>query len=288
VRSRALARCVVVVIATLCLVPTPARAQCNRGDLLVGEDADNYYCRTRGEYQGSAAEKAGTQFCAAKRVLAADQNAIRELGFAGDVERFEMFEQVSKKQKAELQRKLLDAMFDYGLEGGKLAADSAKGLNPWNVNNAVKVLEQHNLKNQTLVTALRRVAAAKGKPAMAEAYAHWAELARVGKEGLLTGWDVASEEENRELRVLLGALKAMQGNPELAMVVTTFEFGESLAYLGYVSGQVGDLTRATDDKLARVGTLHQRLKDDVGAVQASKGQWRSAMGIKTGEPNCGS
>src|SRR5262249_17253112 len=85
-----------------------------------------------------------------------------------------------------------------------------------------------------------------------------------------------------------GALKALQGNPELATVVTTFEFGESLAYLGYLSGQVGDLTRATDDKLARVGTLHQRLRDHVGAVQASKSQWRNAMGIKSGEPNCGS
>ena len=202
--------------------------------------------------------------------------------------RFEMFEKVSEKQKAELQRKLLDALFDFGLEGGKLAAASAKGLNPWNVNNAVKVLEQNKLKNRTLVDALRRVAAAKGKPAMAESFEHWAELARVGKEGLLTGWDVASEEENRQLRILLGALKALQGNPELATVVTTFEFGESLAYLGYLSGQVGDLTRATDDKLARVGTLHQRLRDHVGAVQASKSQWRNAMGIKSGEPNCGS
>ena len=99
-KPRALARCVAVVIAAASLIPTMAHAQCHPGDLLVGEDEENYYCRRRAEYQGSAAEKAGTQFCTAKRVLASDQNAIRELGVAGDVERFEMFEQVSEKQTA--------------------------------------------------------------------------------------------------------------------------------------------------------------------------------------------
>lgn len=271
----------------LWLAPAAARAQCKPGDLLVGEDDDNYYCRKPAEYRGSAAEQAGTRFCTSRRVLAADQNAIRELGFTNDVERFRMFAQVSAKQKAELQRKLLDALFDYGLAGGKLAADSAKGLNPWNVNNAVKILESKGLKNQTIVAALRRVAAAKGKPAMAEAYEHWSELARVGKEGLLTGWDVAREEENREIRFLLGALKAIQGNPELALAVTTVEFGESLAYLGYLGGQIDTLTRATDDKLLRVEKLHERLKQHVEGVQAARAQWRQAMGIKSGEPKCG-
>lgn len=287
-RMRAARRLCLLWGLSLWLTPEAAHAQCKPGDLLVGEDADNYYCRGRGEYQGSAAEKAGARFCAAKLALAADQNAIRQLGFASDVERFEMFEDVAKEQKSELQRKVFDALLDQGLEAIGLAVDSAKSLNPWNVNNAVKMLEEKGFRNRAVAAALRRVAATKDKPAMAAAYHQFAEVAKAAKEGWNTGSDMASDQKNSEMRLLLGALKVAQGNPELGLLVTGVELGESLAYLVYVSGRVNDLTRSTDDKLLRVGTLSQRLKGHVDAVRASRSQWRHAMGIASGEPRCSS
>src|SRR5437870_2909576 len=94
-----------------------AQAQkCKPGDVLVGEDADNYYCMERAQYEGSAAQRLGLQFCRAKPAVAADHNAIRELGFATDAERFELFANVAKEQKAELQHKVFDALFDQGLD----------------------------------------------------------------------------------------------------------------------------------------------------------------------------
>jgi hypothetical protein len=285
---RAIRGLCLVLALSLWLTPDAAQAQCKPGDLLVGEDADNYYCRSRGEYQGSAAEKAGMRFCAAKLALAADQKAVRELGFASDVERFEMFERVAREQKSELQRKVFDALLDQGLEAAGLVVDSAKSLNPWNVNNAVNMLNDKGFGNAAVIAALRRVAATKDKPAMAAAYHDFAEAAKAAKEGWSTRQGVATDARNAELRLLVGALKIMQGNPELGLLVTGAELGESLAYLTYVNGQVSDLAQSTDDKLIRIGMLTQRLKGHVDTVRASRWQWRQAMGIGSGEPRCAS
>ena len=276
----------VFVIAWSCLGAPSVSAQCKPGDLLVGEDEDNYYCRSRREYQGSAAEKAAERFCSLKRTLAADQNAIRQLGFTGDVQQFEMFGEVAKDQKAELQKKVYDALLDSALDGVGIAADSAKSLNPWNVNNAVRMLEEKGFRNKTMVTALRRIAAAKDKPAMAAAYNQFVEITRAAREGWSTGSDMATDPVNAELRLALGALKLMQGNPQLGLVITTAEFGENLAYLYYVNGRVTDLTKSTDDKLERLGSLTKRLKDHVAAVQTSRADWRRGLGLRAGEPRC--
>jgi hypothetical protein len=264
-----------------------AHAQCDPGDILVGEDDDNYYCRRKSEYQGSVAERAGTRFCVARRTLAADQSAIRALGFATDTERFEMFQRVSREQKAELQHKVLDVLFDQGLEATSVAVKSAQSLNPWNVNNAVKMLKEKRFGNAKVIAALRRIALTKDKPAMAAAYREFADVAKAAKEGWSTGSGMASDANNAELRLLVGALKLMQGNPGLGTAVTAAELGESFAYLVYVSGRVDELTRSTDDKLLRLDTLSQRLKGDVEALKASRRQWRQAMGIAGGEPTCG-
>src|SRR5438874_1169778 len=75
-----------------------AYAQCKPGDILVGEDADNYYCMERS--RSSTAQHYGIEFCHAKIAVGADQNAIRALGFATDAERFELYAGVASTQKA--------------------------------------------------------------------------------------------------------------------------------------------------------------------------------------------
>lgn len=273
-------------VVALCLAPAPARAQCKPGDLLVGEDDDNYYCRRRSEYQGTPADRAGTKFCGATLALAADQNAIRQLGFAGDVERFNMFAKVAEEQKKDLQRKVVMALVDQSLEAGSLAMKSAKSLNPWNVNNAVTTLTEKGFGYPPIIAALRRIAAAKDKPAMAEAYEGFQKLAKSFVEGVNTGWDMGKEPESADLRFLLGALKIMQGNPEAGAIITGLEFGESMAYLYYVNSEVGDLSKATDDKLVRLTKLTERLKHRVDTIESARAQWRKAMGIRTGQPTC--
>ncbi|OGA72354.1 MAG: hypothetical protein A3G27_07545 [Betaproteobacteria bacterium RIFCSPLOWO2_12_FULL_66_14] len=252
----------------------------------MGEDSDNYYCRNKARYEGSDAQFAGTHFCIAKRTLAADQKAIRAMGFAIDTERFEMFGNVAREQKAELEQKLFDALLDGGLEATGMMVNSAASLNPWNVNNAVNMLRSKGFGNQTVIAALRRVAAQKNKAAMATAYHQFVEVAKAAKEGWSTGSAIASDPRNAELRLLLGALKVMQGNPELGLVVTGAEVGESLAYLVYLNGRVGELSSMTDEKLSRLSTLGKRLKDHVDAMRTSRTAWRQAMGINSGDPTC--
>ena len=58
-------------------------------------------------------------------------------------------------------------MFDQSLSAVGKLADSAKSLNPWNVNKAVKLLEDKGFANAQLVRALRKVAGVRGKPQMA-------------------------------------------------------------------------------------------------------------------------
>ena len=47
------------------------------GDLLVGEDTDNYYCRRRAEYEGSRPQALGARVCAARRILAAVSDQVQ-------------------------------------------------------------------------------------------------------------------------------------------------------------------------------------------------------------------
>jgi hypothetical protein len=264
-----------------------AQAQCKPGDLLVGEDAENYYCRSRAQYEGSAAQRAAAQFCSAKRTLGADQNAIRQLGFSLDTERFEMFAEVSREQKAELQNRVLDALLDYGFEATAVIANSAKSLNPWNVNNAVRMLEEKGFKNAMVNAALRRIALQKDKPAIVAAYRDFVDAAKAAKEGWNTGTAMSKDSQNAALRLLVGALKVMQGNSDLGLAVTAAELGESLAYLLYMNGRVNELTKSSDEKLQRLTALSKRLQGHVGDVRTQRTEWRRAMGISRGEPTCG-
>jgi hypothetical protein len=262
------------------------RAQCNSNEVLVGEDADNYYCMEKAKYDASPAKNLASQFCHAKYAVAGDQNAIRALGFNFDAQRFELFTDVAKDQKADLEHKVFDALLDQSLEGSGMAFKSAKSLNPWNVNNAVNMLKDKGFGNTAIINALRRVAAQKDKPAMYAAYKDFVELAKSAKEGWATGSDMAKDPDNANLRFLLGALKVMQGNPELGAAVTTLEFGENLAYLYYLTGEVNDLAKASGQKMKRLSELSAKLNGDVKALTQSKRGWQASTGYRTGTPVC--
>jgi hypothetical protein len=269
------------------LLPGVMRAAegCKAGEILVAEDQKNYYCLETKSYKKSQGPKIATQYCGTKKKVAADQEAIRDLGFAVDVERYEMFGKVADDQRAELKRRIFTAMFDQGLAGTGKLLDSAKSLNPWNVNKAAQLLEEKGLGNAQLIAALRDVARVRGKPEMAEAYHHFEQLAKSAVEGYNTGRGMAQEPDTAKLQLLAGALKTMQGNYELGLVITGLEFGESIAYLSYVSGQVNDLAQETDDKLAKLAHLGERLRGDVNDLVHSRQSWQAETDIPI-PPSC--
>lgn len=264
-----------------------AVAQCKPGDILIGEDADNYYCQSRIDYEGTPAQKYGAEFCREKTRVEADQNAIRQQGFSLDTEQFEMYGKVGEEQQAKIQHQVLDALLDQGLAGSVKAVDYAKSLNPVNVNKAISFLNKAGLNAPGVTSALRAVAAQSGKPGMAAAYKNFVVAARGAKEG----WDLKetneADSENKNLRLLLAGLKIAQGNYELGLVVQTAEFGESFAYLFYLDSRVDDLSRVTDDKLLRLNSLSERLKGDVAAKAQSKLNWQTATAHPGASPSCG-
>ena len=269
-----------------------AHAQVSPGDVLIGEDENNYYYMSRPDYQGSAAQKYGMEYCRNRKAVTADQRAIREMGFALDAQRFEMFENVAREQKAALEQKIVDALFDHALYKGLAWAEDAlrgaESLNPWNVNKAVSLLRKKGYGNETVIAALRGIASQKNKPAMFAAYKEFVEVAKKAKVARATGLAAAKEPGNAGLLQLLGALKTVQGNPALGEVITAVDMGENLVYLGYVTGQVDKLTTVSDDKLAKLSSLSKRLKDHVGAMHLAQRRWQKATGHLSARPKCDS
>lgn len=255
-----------------------AHAQPGPDWVLVGEDADSYYYMKKAEYKNSAAEKTGAQYRKARLRVTAGQEAIRQLGFTTDSERFALYEGVAREQKEELQNKIFDALFDQALEGTTMLAQSAKSLNPWNVNKAIEMLKEKGFKNEAVMKALRKIASVQGKPEMAAAYKEFTECVKAAKEGWNTGKNQAKEPEHAEAHLALGMLKVLQGNPELGLIVTAVEFSESIAYLYYLTGEVKELTKVTDEKLKTLATLSEKLKKDVAEMNAAKKAWQKATG----------
>lgn len=275
------------VLGTL-LLPTGLSAVsqgCKKGEILVAEDAHNYYCLVSEDYNQTRGPQLAAQYCSAKKVIGADQSALHNLNFANDADRYELYTDVAKSQQAELKNRVMMALVSQALVASDALAQSAKSLNPYNVNNAAKLLEEKGFGNAQLISALRAVAAVRGKPEMAAAYSRFVQTAQMTLNGYGTGSGVEKDPATAQLQLLAGALKTVQGNYELGLVITTAQFGESLAYLYYVGGQIDDLANATDDKLGRVAALGSRLKGHVEDMVAARQAWQAETGVPSA-PSC--
>jgi hypothetical protein len=177
-------------------------------------------------------------------------------------------------------------LFDQGLNATQIAVNNASSLNPWNVNRAAAMLEANGFGNTNVIAALRRIARQKDKPALALAYRDFAQATRGAKEGWEARSDLSTDAKNSKMRLAVGALKIVQGNPELGLIITGLEFGENLAYLWYLNGEVADLTRATDENLKRLPALTGRLKDHVETLIRAKRTWQTSTGYTTATPTC--
>jgi hypothetical protein len=266
--------------------PALASAQCKPGDVLVGEDEEQYYCMKRSDHEDSPTQKHGVAFCNQKRLVAADQNAIRVLNVALDADRFEMYTSVAKDQKQQLENLLFDAMLDQGLAAAGMALKSAKSLNPYNVNKAADDLVKNGFGHPDIIAALRKIASIKDKPAKAAAYREWEIRIKAARNGWRTAQGVAKDTANANLRMMVGALKLMQGNPQAALLINGLQAGESLLYLLYLNAQVDDLAASSDDRLAQLVTLSSRLKSHVETLVAEKKAWQKTTGYTGAWPIC--
>jgi hypothetical protein len=111
---------------------------------------------------------------------------------------------------------------------------------------------------------------------MAAAYRDLVDQVNSVREAQNTESDMADDPGNANLRLLAGALKVMQGHSELGIIVTGAEFGESMAYVWYLSGEVNDLQATSDEKLIRLATLSKRLEQHVTERNAARSAWRNA------------
>jgi len=273
----------------MCCVPIPAVSvgdddTCDPGDSVIAESGDTVWCLHEGDSTG---HQLAREICLAKIQVGADQAAIRQLGFDSDVEQQAELEKEGKQQYQAFVRQVAGTLFDQTLDAVGVLADSAKSLNPWNVNQSVKALESKWYGGSGLTKALRRIAHVKGKPEIAAAYHDFAELAKTFREGYQTGQAMQEDPESSQLLLLVGVLKTLQGNYELGLVITGVEFAESLEYLSYLGARVDDLTDISDAKLARVSKLSLRLKGHVHDLNESRRKWRQETKIPV-DPRCSS
>lgn len=239
-------------------------------------------------YGNDAPPPGRTSFCTAKLRVAADKRAIQQLNLGIDPSNFEAFTAASEAQKAEFENQLRGALVDQAFEATAMAASSVAALNPWTVNKNINELRAIGLGDDRLFAGLRKIAETRDKPEMALAYKDLLDFVRAWKEGVDTGKDMANDVREREgkspeLRLLLGVLRTAQGNPDLGVLVTAADLGLSLAYLRYVSPEVENLSKMTDDTLALLKSRIKRLKADVDALNAEK---RAVKGEGSGEPDC--
>lgn len=232
----------------------------------------------------AAGIEARQQFCKAADLIRADQAGLRGLDFNADSEQFERFAKVSRDQKAAVEKKVFDALLDQALDASKEGAEAASKLNPWSVNKPIAQLKAAGFGNAKVAAALRRIALVQGKPAKAEAYKLFVDTVKGAKEGHDTDEDMAKEPDTAQLRFLLGALKIAQRNPELGLVVTTAEFAENFAYLGFLPGGIEAQARLTDEKLLNANRLAAQLRLHVAAKQHARADWQKAG--NSGDPDC--
>jgi hypothetical protein len=253
---------------------------------LIGEDVQRYYCLAESRYHNSPAMHLAEQYCKERKIVAADHNAISQLGFNLDAQRLEEYGAVAREQKDEMADKVVSALLDQSLDAAEAGLGSAKSLNPWNVNQAVKMLEEKGFAHPAIVAALRRVAQQRYKPEMFEAYKHFIDLAKAAREGWKTGEAAEKDPKNSNALLLLAALKTVQKNPEMGLIITGAEFTESMAYLYYLSGQIPDIAQSTDEKLARLPALSQRLHSHARELAETRRAWREQTSYSGATPVC--
>ncbi|MES1990969.1 MAG: hypothetical protein V4441_08465 [Pseudomonadota bacterium] len=233
----------------------------------------------------SAQDVARSRYCKAQGLITQDQAGLRALDFQSDVAEYEKFQAISEDQKASFEHKVFDAVLDQALEAAEQGAEVAKSLNPWSVNKSIKQLKAKGFANEPLFAAMRKVAAATDKPARVEAYKAFVRGFKVGHEGADTAIDIHKEPENAELRLYLGALKIVQGNPELGLVVTSFEFGESFSYLYFLNKQIAEKNMLSGQKMSNLAKLTGNMKTHVSTLKTAQSDWQKAGG-KGEKPSC--
>jgi len=97
---------------------------------------------------------------------------------------------------------------------------------------------------------------------------------------------MSRDAKNAKLRLFVGGLKIMQGDPELGLVVTGAEFIENVAYLFYLTSHVSDLAKETDSQLVQLDTRTKKLVSDVAKMKNAKARWRTSTSFGGATPTC--
>lgn len=228
----------------------------------------------------SLESKLAQSICSNELKIAAYQKAIQQMNFKVDTASFEEFEAISKEQKEELQGKLLSAFIDQGLEAPKIL------LKPGNISNrqVKKLKSMFNINNEYLIDAINELARAKNRRMMSKAYDDVVDRINIMRESYSTAQDIKKNPDDATLRFLLGALRIAQGNSMLGEIVTAADVSENLAYLAYLTGQIDELSKLTDDKTRRLNQTIVKMKQAMSDLKTAKEKWQQSG--KTSDPNC--
>lgn len=269
-----------LVVAAVLAFPGVAVAQCGPDEVFIGEDAIAWYCMKKSDYEGSRTQKLQEVYCQAEVKAKSERAAIKQLGLDADTDRFEMFAKLGEDQKKKITHAALSLVIDASLASASAAADSAKSLNPYNVNRAVAALERRGVAYEPFVKSLRAVAAQKDKPEKARKFKEFVEIVEKAKLGREEKAKAKEEPDDGFWHGLIAGIGIAGDTRLVAATVSVGDTIESLSYLWYASGQEEELRKSNDAKLAQLATLTKRLRDDVDSMKNAKFEWQ----IETGHP----
>lgn len=206
-----------------------------------------------------------------------DQEAIRRAGFEITAEVFEDLEKLSTEQKAELEKKTLDALISSALLGANKVVAAVEKLTPSEARRWIGKLRKAGVTDRRLYDAIKRLSRARGRAEQARA---WQEvLEGVGRTKDAAFVSVPGETDWREkayaaadafATILSWAIK----DPRLSLLVTEAQFLVSYVFVTTPAwvlseARVEQLTALNEAKLKDLKILSRRLQDDVAALKVA-------------------
>jgi hypothetical protein len=201
-----------------------------------------------------------------------DEAAIKRLGFEKRAQDFADWDKLAEDAKEDFEREtrddLTDIAIDKAFSGLKRGATTIGSLNPPKANRLIRELQTAGVTDPYLIAAIRKLANASGKPAVAVGVNEFLE-------GVKTAVKVARKDENNgNLDAIANMLSAVETDPELSLLLNDIKFAAASVYNNAArrvsQNEILQLTALNEQQLKDLKRLSELLKNHVTQLNKAK------------------
>lgn len=224
-----------------------------------------------------------SEYCAARRILDADGDAIHNrIGAEVNNERLEELAELSREQEAEARHKVFDLLIETAFEkSGPIlpAGVGAEEATPAELEKLISKLRKQGVVDPRQIDEIRHFAQSK------EHYERGRQILKSMKQAADTKAAIDKDASNASLQAILGILKILQRDPTFGVAVTTTEFAITAGWLYFLTKDITALNDANAEKLKLLPALFERVKTHASTLKTRHDAWRTATG-KADRPDC--